>query len=96
MTIRCNLPVLPVSLALLLGATLQGCSSTPRFNDHFGAATRANLSAQVINPAASANANPAIGVDGAAAYAAQERYQRSFKDKDASADRSLVNGNGAQ
>ncbi|RYF03023.1 MAG: hypothetical protein EOO78_08335, partial [Oxalobacteraceae bacterium] len=53
MTIRRNLLVLPVSLALLLGATLQGCSSTPRFNDHFGAAMRANLSAQVINPAAS-------------------------------------------
>ena len=96
MTIRRNLPVLPLLPALLLGATLQGCSSTPRFNDHFGSAAHANLSAQVINPAASANANPAFGVDGAAARAAQERYQRSFKENDASADRSLVNANGTK
>jgi type IV pilus biogenesis protein CpaD/CtpE len=90
MAIRCNLPVLPVLSMLLLGATLQGCSSTPRFNDHFGAAVRTNLSAQVINPAAAANANPAIGVDGAAARAAQERYQRSFKEADINTDRSLI------
>jgi type IV pilus biogenesis protein CpaD/CtpE len=91
MTIRRKLPVLPVLLTLLVGATLQGCSSTPHFNDHFGAAVRTNLSAQVINPAAAANANPAFGVDGAAARAVQERYQRSFKDTDANADRSLIN-----
>jgi len=93
MAIRCKLPVLPVlpvMSMLLLGAALQGCSSTPRFNDHFGAAVRTNLSAQVINPAAAANANPASGVDGAAARAAQERYQRSFKEADSNADRSLI------
>lgn len=94
MTIRRNLPVLPALMTLLLGAALQGCSSTPRFNEHFGAAVRTNLSAQVINPAAAANANPAFGVDGAAARAAQERYQRSFKENDASADRPLVNASG--
>lgn len=87
MAIRRNLPV----LVLMVGAMLQGCSSTPRFNDHFGTAVRSNLSAQVINPAAAANANPAFGVDGAAARAAQERYQRSFKETDTSADRSLIN-----
>ena len=69
-------------LVLLLGA-LQGCSSTPRFNDNFGASVRANLSAQVIDPAAAANANPVSGIDGAAARAAQERYQRSFNDASA-------------
>lgn len=90
MGIRCNLPVLPVLSMLLLGAMLQGCSSTPRFSDHFGAALRTNLSAQVINPAAAANADPAFGVDGAAARAAQERYQRSFKEADANADRTLI------
>jgi len=92
MAIRRNLPV----LVLMVGAMLQGCSSTPRFNDHFGAAVRSNLSAQVINPAAAANANPAFGVDGAAARAAQERYQRSFKETDTSADRSLINVSGAK
>jgi len=89
MTIRRNLMLQPV--LVLLGVALQGCSSTPRFNEHFGSAVRANLSAQVINPAAAVNANPAIGVDGSAARAAQERYQRSFKETESGADRSLIN-----
>ncbi len=82
-------------LVLLLGA-LQGCSSTPRFNENFGASVRANLSAQVINPAAAANTDPAAGVDGAAARAAQERYQRSFHDSGSTSSNtvSLVIGNG--
>jgi len=80
-------------LAALLGVALAGCNSTPRFSDHFGDAVRANLSAQVIDPAASSNVNPATGVDGAAALATQERYQRSFKEADPSANRPLV-GNG--
>lgn len=80
-------------LAALLGAALAGCSSAPRFNDHFGDAVRANLSAQVLDPAASSNVNPANGVGGAAALATQERYQRSFKEADHDADRPLV-GNG--
>ena len=80
-------------LAALLGAALAGCSSTPRFNDHFGDAVRANLSAQVLDPAASSNANPAKGVDGAAALATQARYQRSFKETDPGADRPLVGTN---
>ena len=95
MTTRRNLPVLPV-LMMLLSATLPGCGSTPRFNEHFGTAVRANLSAQVINPAAAANANPASGVDGKAARVAHERYQRSFTETDAGDNRSLVNGSGAK
>jgi type IV pilus biogenesis protein CpaD/CtpE len=82
-------------LAALFGATLAGCSSTPRFNAYFGDAVRANLSAQVLDPAASANVGAANGLDGAAALAGQERYQRSFKDKDASASQPMV-GNGAR
>ena len=82
-------------LVSLLGA-LQGCGSTPRFNDNFGASVRANLSAQVINPAAAANTDPATGVDGAAARAAQERYQRSFNESGStnSSIVQLVVGNG--
>jgi len=84
----------PFPLVVLLVA-LQGCSTTPRFNEQFGVAVRANLSAQVIDPAAAANANPSLGVDGAAARAANERYQRSFKETDANASQSLL-GNGAR
>jgi type IV pilus biogenesis protein CpaD/CtpE len=72
-------------LVSLLGA-LQGCSSTPRFNDNFGAAVRANLSAQVIDPAAAANSSAVSGMDGAAARAAHERYERSFNDANAGAN----------
>lgn len=67
-----------VSVTVL--AALSGCSTTPRFNSHFGEAVRANLAAQVLDPAAAANASPVNGIDGAAARAAQERYQRSFSE----------------
>jgi type IV pilus biogenesis protein CpaD/CtpE len=80
----------------LLGAALQGCSSTPRFNDNFGVSVRANLAAQVIDPAAAANGNPAVGVDGAAARAAHERYERSFKETDQSASQPMVGGGGVK
>jgi len=66
-------------LALALALALAGCASpAPRFDDHFGEAVRANLAAQVANPAAAANPDPVRGVDGRAARAAQERYEKSF------------------
>jgi hypothetical protein len=63
---------------LVLLAALSGCSTTPRFNNHFGDALRADLAAQVLDPAAAANVRPAAGIDGVAAHAAQQRYERSF------------------
>lgn len=80
----------PLLLATVLLALLQGCSSTPRFDDHFGASTRANLAAQVLDPAAAANTNPVHGVGGTVALAAHERYQRSFKEHDANASQPLI------
>jgi type IV pilus biogenesis protein CpaD/CtpE len=80
----------PLLLAAALLALLQGCSSTPRFNDNFGASVRSNLAAQVLDPAAAANTNPVHGVDGPAALAAQERYQRSFKERDPAANQPLI------
>jgi len=63
----------------LLSCALQGCAApTPHWEARFGAATRANLAAQVIDPALAAGANPAAGIDGRAARAAYESYQRSF------------------
>lgn len=76
--------------ATVLLALLQGCSSTPRFDDHFGESVRANLASQVLTPGAAANTNPANGVDGTAALAAQERYQRSFKENDPAASQPLI------
>jgi type IV pilus biogenesis protein CpaD/CtpE len=92
MATRCK----QIVLVALLGAALQGCSATPRFNKHFGDSVRANLSAQVINPAAAANADPVSGVDGDAARAAHERYRRSFTETDPNASQSLVNGSSSK
>jgi type IV pilus biogenesis protein CpaD/CtpE len=77
-------------LAAVLGTLLQGCGTAPRFDKHFGTSLRTNLAAQVIDPAAGRNTNPARGVDGPAALAAQERYQRSFKENDAAASQPLI------
>lgn len=70
---------------------LQACSSAPRFEKSFGAAVRANLSAQTIDPRGAANTNPVHGIDGAAALAAQQRYQRSFAQPDSMATAPLLN-----
>ena len=79
--------------ALLL---LQACSNAPRVDKRFGAAVRANLNAQTIDPRGAANTNAVTGIDGPAALAAQERYQRSFSQPDAKAAAPLLNtlGNG--
>jgi type IV pilus biogenesis protein CpaD/CtpE len=84
MATTCNRPAAAAATAavVLAALLLQGCSATPRFEDHFGASVRANLAAQVIDPAAAANASSASGVDGTAALAARERYQRSFKESE--------------
>ena len=69
------------ALTLLAGG-LQGCgSTTPNWDSRFGAATRANLAAQTIAPGAASN-DPATGIDGRAARAAYDNYQRSFAQPD--------------
>lgn len=78
--------------ALLLA--LAGCSTSPRIDAHFGEAVRANLAAQVANPVASNNANPAPGIDGHAARSAHERYQKSFAQPEAEAKPALILGSG--
>jgi type IV pilus biogenesis protein CpaD/CtpE len=79
--------------ALLL---LQGCSTAPRFEKGFGAAVRANLAAQTIDPRGGTNTNPVSGIDGPAARAAHQRYQQSFVQPDSAASTPLLNtlGNG--
>lgn len=76
------------TVALVL---LQGCSSTPRFDQNFGAAVRANLTAQTVDPRGAHNRNPANGIDGPAARAAHERYQRSFAQPESVASSPLLN-----
>jgi type IV pilus biogenesis protein CpaD/CtpE len=84
------MPTQKIATLAALVALLSACSTAPRVDEHFGEAVRANLSAQVANPAAPPNLNPAAGIDGQAARAAQERYQRSFVQPDKSQDASLI------
>ncbi|OON59542.1 hypothetical protein B0920_24545 [Massilia sp. KIM] len=85
---------LPQALATATAAViLAGCaSSTPTLDREFGRAVRANLAAQVADPAAAANPNldPAAGIDGRAARAAHDRYQRSFARPEPAASAPLV------
>jgi predicted component of type VI protein secretion system len=60
-------------------AILAGCSTTPHYDKHFGDAVRQAKLAMTINPNASANPDPATGIDGQAATEAIARYQGSFK-----------------
>ena len=81
----------------LLGACLQGCAQTsPRFDRQFGSATRANLAAQVLDPAAAANKNPATGIDGRAAKGAHDRYQRSFAQPESTPPSFFINTGGGR
>jgi len=69
-----------VACTALAGMLLCGCSTTPRFNKSFGTSVRANVAAQVLDPAAAANTNTAAGMEGGAAAIAHGRYQESFKE----------------
>lgn len=61
---------------LAFAATLGACAqTTPRWDSSFGTTVRSTFAAQVINPAAARNNNPAGGMDGQAAMTAQKKYE---------------------
>lgn len=70
------------TIAVIVALLLQGCATAPRFDKGFGKSVRANLAAQTIDSRRAANSNPATGIDGPAALAAQQRYQQSFVQPD--------------
>ena len=66
--------------AAACAALLSACvSTTPVLDANFGKAVRQARAAQTLNPNASANRDPVLGIDGKAGAAAQERYQESFQ-----------------
>ena len=71
-------------LTMLAAATLSACAdtalmhSTPDWDSRFGANTRTAFAQQIIDPGAARNAAPVAGMDGRAAQAGYERYQRTF------------------
>ncbi|MFC0250959.1 hypothetical protein [Massilia consociata] len=86
-----------LTVLVLAGACLQGCAqTTPRWDRQFGSATRANLAAQVLDPAAAANRHPATGIDGGAAKGAHDRYQKSFTQKESAPPALIINTGSAR
>lgn len=68
-----------LATAALAASLLQGCvHTTPDWDLRFGDATRIALAQQISQPEAARNADPVAGMDGRAARAAFERYQKSF------------------
>ena len=64
--------------AMLVLATTSGCAGTPRLDRDFGRSVTALRTQQVFNPQAALNRDPVAGMDGKAANAAYESYQKSF------------------
>lgn len=72
--------ILTLALSVLGGGLLAGCvSTTPALDAVFGDAVRQARTDQTLNPDASANRDPVLGIDGKAGAAAQTRYQESFR-----------------
>ncbi|UXU85329.1 hypothetical protein [Burkholderia sp. S-53] len=68
------------ALAAPLAFALAGCmSSTPVWDSRFGDSVRTVMQAQIIDPHAAEHATSASGVDGSAAAAALDNYDKSFK-----------------
>lgn len=67
------LAVLPVGL-------LAACMPlTPNLDSHFGEALNIAKAQQIVNPDAARNPDPVSGVDGQAAQAAMDSYNKTFK-----------------
>lgn len=74
-----------VCIAAALALLLSACATSPQADARFGQSVRAALASQVANPAAVRNPDPVTGMDGRAARAAQEQYERSFGQSEAGA-----------
>jgi hypothetical protein len=74
--------ILPVPARLgaaLAAALLSACASTtPHWDARFGDSVRILNAQQVARPQAAANTDPVAGMDGRAARAAVDRYERSL------------------
>lgn len=74
-----TLPGLAVFL-LLAGCASIPASTTPELDKHFGSAVNLAKARQILNPEASRDTDPVAGIDGKAAAATSDRYEKSFKE----------------
>lgn len=63
--------------------SLAGCvaTTTPETDSRFGEAMTLIKAQQTLNPAASNNTDPVMGLDGRAAKGAMDRYRKSFSEE---------------
>lgn len=75
-----NIIIKSTLLGLLASIAFTGCiSPAPNLDSHFGEAVNAAKAQQTINPDASLNTDPVVGMDGKAADATVDRYHKSFE-----------------
>jgi hypothetical protein len=73
-------PALLLTVCATLGGSLSGCmSSSPIWDAHVGDAVRTVTQMQIIDPHAGEHTPSTPGVDGKAAVAAQQQYDKSFQ-----------------
>lgn len=65
-------------LAALALAALAGCGTSPRLDRQLGDAVRLSTAQQTLHPNAAYAIRPVAGLDGRAAAAAYDNYQRSY------------------
>jgi hypothetical protein len=71
-----------IVLAAVLSTT--ACvNTTPQWDRQFGQSVHGAIANQTIDPAAAANRNQVLGIDGSAALGAQQRYERTFAQPEA-------------
>lgn len=63
--------------------SLAGCvaTTTPETDSRFGESMSLIKAQQTLNPAASNNTDPVMGIDGRAAKGAMDRYRKSFSEE---------------
>jgi hypothetical protein len=81
---RLSINVLGLPLLLML-LTACGTSPPPRLNSQFGKAVDTAKAQQTLNPDASLNTEPVMGIDGLAGDAGFDNYRNSFISRPAQA-----------
>jgi hypothetical protein len=75
-TLHTGLRLVPLLALLALQA---GCANSPKLDQRFGMAVRANTMRQVLDPGAPRTAD-AAGIDAKAGKSAYDSYQKSFQE----------------
>ncbi|GAB3628022.1 hypothetical protein PTE30175_02601 [Pandoraea terrae] len=69
-----------VGIGACIGSALTGCyTSTPQWDAQFGNAVTQVRAMQTLNPGASQDRDPVLGIDGKAGNEAMNQYDKSFR-----------------